>query len=167
MCLRRGASDFPTGAVQFCEGIKIVRLAAGGTAQSHYFQKICPCGKFAARAKKEPRKHSVSKALGDNSLSLGELRSTTCCLQTVLLARPVLKPLCCKGLRLRVCVSTTFPTLNAAPNIFKRPCFAHYQTAKFDGAFIHFSMNLCKLRDTSSLTLPLKTTPHLRERKAR
>ena len=34
--LRRGAADFPTGAVQFCEGIKIVRLAAGGTAQSHY-----------------------------------------------------------------------------------------------------------------------------------
>lgn len=35
--LRRDVSDFPTGAVQFCEGIKIVRLAAGGTAQ----KRIC------------------------------------------------------------------------------------------------------------------------------
>lgn len=33
MHLRRGALDFPTGAVQFCEDVKIVRLAAGGTAQ--------------------------------------------------------------------------------------------------------------------------------------
>lgn len=81
--------------------------------------------------------------------------------------RPALKPLQRKGLQLRMCVSTTFPTLNAVPNIFKRPCFAHHQTAKFDGAFIHFSMNVCKLCDSSSLTLSLKTTPHLRERKIR
>jgi len=88
--------------------------------------------------------------------ALGELRSTTCCLQTVLLAHPAPKPLRHKGLRLQACVSTTFPTANAAPNIFKRPYFTHYQTAKFDGAFIHFSMNVCKLRDTSSLKLSLK-----------